>query len=108
MIIEAYLRAGLNLLDSVLIKLSSIGVPVLDVELVFDTSSLTLGEAAAMNVANPLKVRLDLSNRSSGLEGDDVFAGDLVRTLAWCGGSTKSGGQESSQVESETKKASHD
>jgi hypothetical protein len=78
MITETYLRAGLNLLDSVLIKLSSIGIPVLNVEGMFDTSSFTLGKAAAMNVANPLKVRLDLGNRSRGFEGDDVFSGDLV------------------------------
>lgn len=75
---EAYLRAGLNFLDSVLIELSSVGVPVLNVEGMFNTSSLTLGKAASMNVTNPLKVRLDLGNRSRGLEGDNVFSGDLI------------------------------
>lgn len=75
---EAYLRAGLNFLDSLLIELSSIGVPVLDVEGTLDTSSLTLRKAAAMNIPNPLKVRLDLCTRSRGLEGDNVFSGYLL------------------------------
>jgi hypothetical protein len=78
LITEAYLGASLNFLDSVLIELSSIGVPVLDVEGMFDTRSLTLGEAATMNISNPLKVRFDLGNRSGGLEGDNVFSGDLI------------------------------
>jgi hypothetical protein len=73
MIVEAYLGAGLDFLNSVLIELPSVGIPVLDVKGMFDTSSVTLRQAAAMNITNPLKVRLDLGRGGRGLKGDNVF-----------------------------------
>ena len=76
MVAGAYLRAGLNLLNSLLIELSSIGIPILDVEGVFNTGSLALGKAAAMDITNPVEMGLNLGERRRCLQSDNIFAGD--------------------------------
>lgn len=73
-----YIRVGLDLSQSVLVKLSSVTLERLEAVGVLDTNSVTLRETTLVDVGHPGNLSLDLDFR---LEGDNVFALDDVALL---------------------------
>lgn len=101
-----YIGVGLDLLDGLLIEITSIGVPALDVVRLLNTSSVTLAQRAAVNIADPAQMRIDIDS-STRLERDDELAGDNLGLDSGSGGRGESGREQSSEIESKTEEASH-
>lgn len=104
---ESNLGALLDLINGSLVELARVGVPAADVELLLNTRSVTLVQAAAVDIADPVQVSLDLVLRSLGLESDDVLVRRGSEFLSLLSRSGEDCREQSSKSESKTAEAGH-
>lgn len=102
-----HISTGLDFSNGSLIELSSVSLPVLDVVLFLDTGSVTLGEAALVDVVDPGQVRLGGSSVDTRLEGNDVLSGDNIVTLGDRSGSREDSWEQSSEEDGEVANVDH-
>jgi hypothetical protein len=98
---------GLDLSNGSLIELSSVGLPVLDAVLLLNTSSVTLGETALVDIGNPVQVGLGGSGVDTRLEGDDELSGNDIVLLGDRSRSRKDSGEQSSMEDGEVANVDH-
>lgn len=96
---------GLDLCKGLRVYLDGISIEVLDVVGPLNASSVAAAQATSVDIAGPANMALELVGANTALQGDDVLVGNVLGLLA--GGSSESGGEQSSEEESQTAKAMH-
>jgi hypothetical protein len=76
-----YLGAGLDLLNSSIVKLSSVGVEGVDAVGFLDTSGVPSGQAAGVDTLDPIKMGLDIAGVYILFESYDVLARNYFSLL---------------------------
>jgi hypothetical protein len=102
-----HFRAGLDLSNGSLVKLARIRLPVLDAELLLNTSGVAPGEAALVDVGGPVQVSFGGSSIDTRLESDDKLPGDDIVLLGDGSGSRKDTGEQGSEEYSEVANVDH-
>lgn len=103
---NTHIRACLDFSNSSLIELSSVGLPVLDLVLLLNTSGVTL-KAALVNIIDPAKMGLGSSRIDTRLEGDNELSRDDVILLGYRSGSRKDSREQSSKEDGEVANVDH-
>lgn len=106
--IQAYIRVLLDLLNGGIVELSRVAVKLVEGVVALDTSEGTLVEVAALELADPVQVAVEVAGRDALLEGDDPAVGNgLDRELrGLLDGSSEAAGR--SREDSKALEADHD